>query len=276
MKDWRKQAPPYEGEEPYLYLAFADADAGKLGELVRLLKKRGLRIWYSTGPAGSAEELLRRQQRALGAEMTVVYLTDAMTQDQDGKASVLVNQKNGRKILCLDRDETDRALTMGLHESVPHLAAWKYSKTEDLEEALIRSDGFTQEMFGEPVLLEKGGMTGRLTALLCTLAVLLVLGSFLGLRVFHWFQPEIPQDEVVLADETIRGAVRAAVGGGVLTEENTAAIEELRLDSLPSSWEDLEKLPGLQRIALPQEAVMTAENLPDGNLVVVLTGGDAS
>ena len=276
MKDWRKQAPPYEGEEPYLYLAFADADAGKLGELVRLLKKRGLRIWYSTGPAGSAEELLRRQQRALGAEMTVVYLTDAMTQDQDGKASVLVNQKNGRKILCLDRDETDRALTMGLHESVPHLAAWKYSKTEDLEEALIRSDGFTQEMFGEPVLLEKGGITGRLTALLCTLAVLLVLGSFLGLRVFHWFQPEIPQDEVVLADETIRGAVRAAVGGGVLTEENTAAIEELRLDSLPSSWEDLEKLPGLQRIALPQEAVMTAESLPDGNLVVVLTGGDAS
>ena len=276
MKDWRKQAPPYEGEEPYLYLAFADADAGKLGELVRLLKKRGLRIWYSTGPAGSAEELLRRQQRALGAEMTVVYLTDAMTQDQDGKASVLVNQKNGRKILCLGRDETDRALTMGLHESVPHLAAWKYSKTEDLEEALIRSDGFTQEMFGEPVLLEKGGMTGRLTALLCTLAVLLVLGSFLGLRVFHWFQPEIPQDEVVLADETIRGAVRAAVGGGVLTEENTAAIEELRLDSLPSSWEDLEKLPGLQRIALPQEAVMTAESLPDGNLVVVLTGGDAS
>ena len=276
MKDWRKQAPPYEGEEPYLYLAFADADAGKLGELVRLLKKRGLRIWYSTGPAGSAEELLRRQQRALGAEMTVVYLTDAMTQDQDGKASVLVNQKNGRKILCLDRDETDRALTMGLHESVPHLAAWKYSRTEDLEEALVRSDGFTQEMFGEPVLLEKGGMTGRLTALLCTLAVLLVLGSFLGLRVFHWFQPETPQDEVVLADETIRGAVRAAVGGGVLTEENTAAIEELRLDSLPSSWEDLEKLPGLQRIALPQEAVMTAESLPDGNLVVVLTGGDAS
>ena len=175
MKDWRKQAPPYEGEEPYLYLAFADADAGKLGELVRLLKKRGLRLWYSTGPAGSAEELLRRQQRALGAEMTVVYLTDAMTQDQDGKASVLVNQKNGRKILCLDRDETDRALTMGLHESVPHLAAWKYSKTEDLEEALVRSDGFTQEMFGEPVLLEKGGMTGRLTALLCALAVLAVL-----------------------------------------------------------------------------------------------------
>ena len=276
MRDWRKQAPPYEGEEPYLYLAFADADAGRIGELVRLLKKRGLRIWYSTGPAGSADELLRRQQRALGAELTVVYLTDAMTQDQDGKASILVNQKNGKKILCIDRDASDRALTMGLHESVPHLAAWQYPKTEDLEEALIRSDGFTQEMFGEPVLLKKSGLAGRLTAVLCVFAVLLVLGSVLGLTVFHWFRPAAPQDEVVLTDETIRAAVRTAVGGAVLTEENTAAIEELRLDGLPADWEDLEKLPGLRRIALPQEDVLEADSLPDGNLVVVLTGGDAA
>lgn len=276
MKDWRKQAAPYEGEEPYLYLAFADADAGRIGDLVRLLKKRGLRIWYSTGPAGSADELLRRQQRALGAEMTVVYLTDAMTRDQDGKASILVNQKNGRKILCIDRDASDRALTMGLHENVPHLAAWKYAKTEDLEEALIRSDGFTQEMFGEPVLLKKSGLTGGLTAALCAFALLLVLGSVLGLTVFHWFRPAAPQDEVEFADETIRNAVRAAAGGAVLTEENTAAVEELRLDSLPESWEDLEKLPGLTRLALPQEAVLEAENLPDGNFVLVLTGGDAS
>ena len=187
MKDWRKQAPPYEGTEPYLYLAFADADAGRIGGLVRLLLKRGLRLWYSTGPAGSADELLRRQQRALGAEMTVVYLTDAMTQDQDGKASILVNQKNGRKILCIDRDAADRALTMGLHESVPHLPAWQYPKTEDLEEALIRSDGFTQEMFGEPVLIRRSGLTGRLTAVLCASALLLVLGGFLACGFFTGF-----------------------------------------------------------------------------------------
>ena len=268
MKDWRKQAPPYEGTEPYLYLAFADADAGRIGGLVRLLLKRGLRLWYSTGPAGSADELLRRQQRALGAEMTVVY--------QDGKASILVNQKNGRKILCIDRDAADRALTMGLHESVPHLPAWQYPKTEDLEEALIRSDGFTQEMFGEPVLIRRSSLTGRLTAVLCASALLLVLGGFLGLRVFYWFQPEMPQDEIIFADETIRSAVRAAVGGGVLTEENTAAIEELRLDSLPSGWEDLEKLPKLKRIVFPQEAVLEAESLPDAGVVLVLTGGDAS
>lgn len=277
MKDWRKQIAPYEGDEPYLYLAFADADAARIHELVRLLLRRGVRIWYSTGPAGSAEELLRRQQRALGASLTVVYLTDAMTQDQDGKASILVNQKNGRKILCIDRDASDRALTMGLHESVPHLAAYQYRKTEDLEEALVRAEGFTQEMIGEPVYLSKGGLTGRLTALLCVLSVLLLLGGFLGLRVFHWFQPvETPQDSVTFTDPTVRDAVRAAAGGGVLTEENAAAVTELRLDRLPDSWEDLALLPNLQRILLPQEAVQKAQSLPGEDVTLVLTGGDES
>ncbi|MBR4472889.1 MAG: hypothetical protein IKS55_04550 [Oscillospiraceae bacterium] len=276
MKDWRKQIAPYEGSEPYLYLAFADADAGRIRDLVRLLLQRGVRIWYSTGPAGSADELLRRQQRALGASLTAVYLTDAMTQDQDGKASVLVNQKNGRKILCIDRDSSDRALNMGLHESIPHLAAWQYHRTEDLEEALVRTEGFTQEMIGDPVFLKKEGLTGRLTALLCVLSLLLLLGGFLGLRVFHWFQPELPQDTVEFADPTVREAARIASGSAVLTEESVAAVTELRLESLPDSWEDLEKLPNLERIVLPQDAVLEAESLPGEDFVLVLTGGDES
>ena len=276
MKDWRKQIAPYEGSEPYLYLAFADADAGRIRDLVRLLLQRGVRIWYSTGPAGSADELLRRQQRALGASLTAVYLTDAMTQDQDGKASVLVNQKNGRKILCIDRDSSDRALNMGLHESIPHLAAWQYHRTEDLEEALVRTEGFTQEMIGDPVFLKKEGLTGRLTALLCVLSLLLLLGGFLGLRVFHWFQPELPQDTVEFADPTVREAARIASGSAVLTEESVAAVTELRLESLPDSWEDLEKLPNLERIVLPQEAALEAESLPGEDFVLVLTGGDES
>lgn len=277
MKDWRKQIAPYEGDEPYLYFAFADADAGRIHELVRLLLQRGVRIWYSTGPAGSAEELLRRQQRALGASLTVIYLSDAMTQDQDGKASILVNQKNGRKILCIDRDASDRALTMGLHESVPHLAAYRYRKTEDLEEALVRSEGFTQEIIGEPIFLSKGGMTGRMTVLLCALSLLLLLGGFLGLRVFHWFRPvDQPQDSVIFTDPTVREAAREAAGGGVLTEEGMAAVTELRLDRLPDSWQDLSLLPKLQRVLLPQEAVREAESLPEGDITLVLTGGNES
>ena len=131
-------------------------------------------------------------------------------------------------------------------------------------------------MIGDPVFLKKEGLTGRLTALLCVLSLLLLLGGFLGLRVFHWFQPELPQDTVEFADPTVREAARIASGSAVLTEESVAAVTELRLESLPDSWEDLEKLPNLERIVLPQEAALEAESLPGEDFVLVLTGGDES
>ena len=77
MKNWWKRFPPYEGEEPYLYFAFADADARRVWPVLRLLLERGCRVWYSTGSAGSAEEVLYRQVRSGGAQLTLLYLTDA-------------------------------------------------------------------------------------------------------------------------------------------------------------------------------------------------------
>ena len=123
MKSWQKQYPPYEGEEPYLYYAFADADAKRVWPLMRLLLARGCRVWYAAGKAGSAEELLRRQKRASGAALTLVWLTDAARGDADLKSALLTNQSAGRPILCLDADEGDGGLSMGLYESTPHLSA---------------------------------------------------------------------------------------------------------------------------------------------------------
>lgn len=41
--------PPYEGEEPYLYFAFAEADSEKAGPLLAQLYVRGCRVWYGRG-----------------------------------------------------------------------------------------------------------------------------------------------------------------------------------------------------------------------------------
>ena len=57
-----KQFPPYEGNEPYLFFAFAEQDSGKVWKQMRPLLARGCRIWYSSGPAGSASEVLRRRR----------------------------------------------------------------------------------------------------------------------------------------------------------------------------------------------------------------------
>ena len=274
MKNWQKRYPPYEGSEPYLYFAFAEADSAKAWQIMRILLERGCRVWYGSGPSGNADELLRRQKRAEDANLTLLYLTDAACADKDTKSNILVNQKNGKHILCLDPDGADRRLSMGLYETVPHLPLYRLKSRKEIENAVIRAEGFSQEILGEPVRVEGSGSLGKLTALFCVLAVLLVLASFVGGRYLRWFQPEVP-DEVPFTDPVIHSAVRNAARGGAITEELVSEITVLRLSGMPESWEELEKLPALTTVTLPQQALLEEGTLPDGDITVELTGGGA-
>ena len=274
MKNWQKRYPPYEGSEPYLYFAFAEADSAKAWQIMRILLERGCRVWYGSGPSGNADELLRRQERAEGADLTLLYLTDAACADKDTKSNILVNQKNGKHILCLDPDGADRRLSMGLYETVPHLPLYRLKSRKEIENAVIRAEGFSQEILGEPVRVEGSGSLGKLTALFCVLAVLLALASFIGGRYLRWFQPEVP-DEVPFTDPVILSAVRNAARGGAITEELVSEITVLRLSGMPESWEELEKLPALTTVTLPQQALLEEGTLPDGDITVELTGGGA-
>lgn len=274
MKNWQKRYPPYEGSEPYLYFAFAEADSAKAWQIMRILLERGCRVWYGSGPSGNADELLRRQERAEDANLTLLYLTDAACADKDTKSNILVNQKNGKHILCLDPDGADRRLSMGLYETVPHLPLYRLKSRKEIENAVIRAEGFSQEILGEPVRVEGSGSLGKLTALFCVLAVLLALASFIGGRYLRWFQPEVP-DEVPFTDPVILSAVRNAARGGAITEELVSEITVLRLSGMPESWEELEKLHALTTVTLPQQALLEEGTLPDGDITVELTGGGA-
>ena len=274
MKNWQKRYPPYEGSEPYLYFAFAEADSARAWRIMRILLERGCRVWYGSGHSGSADELLRRQKRAEDADLTILYLTDAVCADKDTKSNILINQKNGKAILCLDPDGEDRRLSMGLYETAPHLPLYRLKSDAEIENALIRAEGFSQEILGEPARVEGGGSLGKLTALFCALAILLALVSFVGPRYLHWFRPEAP-DEVQFADPVILSAVRNAAKGGAITEEMVSGITVLRLSGMPDSWEELEKLPALTTVTLPQKALLEEGTLPPGNITVELTGGGA-
>ena len=241
---------------------------------MRILLERGCRVWYGSGPSGNADELLRRQKRAEDANLTLLYLTDAACADKDTKSNVLVNQKNGKHILCLDPDGADRRLSMGLYETVPHLPLYRLKSRKEIENAVIRAEGFSQEILGEPVRVEGSGSLGKLTALFCVLAVLLALASFIGGRYLRWFQPEVP-DEVPFTDPVILSAVRNAARGGAITEDLVSEITVLRLSGMPESWEELEKLPALTTVTLPQQALLEEGTLPDGDITVELTGGGA-
>ena len=271
---WMKQIPPYEGDQPYLYLAFAEEDSGRVWKLLRPLLARGCRVWYCVGPAGSAEELLHRQERCEKAALSVVYLTDALCADRDSKSAVLVNQKHNRPILCLDPDEKDRRLDMNLRETVPHVSLYQLP-SEEWESAVLHAEGFSQDMLGEPIRIENGGVMKKLTLTFCALALLLAVASFAGFQVFGWFSPAA-RDELQIRDPAIRFAVRQAVGGGAITEERANEVSFLRFRELPESWEELELLPHLQRIELPQLSLLDGGALPEGDWVIELSGGDGA
>ena len=275
MKRWQVKHPPYEGEKPYLFFAFAEEDGGKVARIMRILLERGCRVWYAVGAAGSAEELRHRQDRAAGAAMTLLYLSNAACADQDTKSSVLVNQKFHRPILCLDPDGKDRRLLMGLREDLPYLPLRELKKDADLEAAIIHQEGFTQDLMGDPVIFKSGSVFAVLSAMLSGLALLTLLVAFLGARYLHWFAPE-PQeivDEVSLSDEIIRNALRSAAEGGAITEDMVSEISVLRLEGMPQSWADLSLLPKLEKIEIPQNALLSGGELPDGDFVIALTGG---
>ena len=281
MKKMTNQAPPYEGSQPYMYFAFAESDSARVLKLLRPLLARGCRVWYCVGPAGSAEELLRRQERSAGAALTVVYLSDATCADKDTKSAVLVNQKFERPILCLDPDEKDRRLSMNLRETIPHVPLYQLSDSTDWENAILHADGFSQDMIGEPIKIETGsGFIKKLTLAFCVLAVLVGTVTFVGYRYLDWFRPapqaEQPEDEISFRDPALQAAVKQAVGGGVITEEQVHAITALQFEELPNSWEELALLPSLERIALPQQALLDGSEVPAGDYVIELNGGDGS
>jgi len=269
MSNWQKKYPPYEGTEPYLYFAFADRDSRKAWDIMKILLKRGCRVWYCTGTAGNSQELLRRQSRASGAELTLLYLTDGLEADKDSKSRIMVNQKNQKPILCLDTDGKNRYLAMDIHESTPSIALYRLKKDVELEVALIRADGFTQSVIGKSVKI-KNNWLGKLTGAFFLLAILLIGASFL------YFQRGLVYDDSVnFSDPVIMEAARAAAGGGALSEESLQHIQTIRLVELPESWDDLTMLPALEQIEIPQNIAMLAENLPIDNYRIVLYGGAA-
>lgn len=265
---------PYEGEEPYLYLAFAQEDSRKVWKILRPLLERGCRVWYFLGPSGTADEYLHRQKRAAGAALTLLYLSDAACADIDTKTNVLVNQEAAKPILCLDPDEKDRRLFMGLREEIPHLSLSHLSGSGKVEEAILHGAGFSQELIGEPVRIRESSALKRLAWLFCALAIVTGILVLITARHLRRIQTsEAAVQEETFRDPVLQAGVREALGESPMTQEALSGITTLRLNDVPESWEELSALPSLERIELPQQSLLQGEPLPETDYVIVLRGG---
>lgn len=270
-----KAFPPYAGKEPYLYLCFADADRKRVRKLLGRLRRRGVRVWYPADGGTTAEELRANEARMRGAALTVLYLDEAFRADLTAKGRAIACSMRGQKILCLNTDGGNSGLSIGLPSDTPTLLP-NGSKPDEIEAALLRAKGFSQDLIGPPQV-ETSHWARTIAVTMAALAVLMLSGALLYGRLFppDAGKPQ-KEDTVVFSDPALTAAVRGAINGPI-TEESLSGVTALRFSALPEDLSGLALIQNLKRIELGQDAVVSdAERvltLSDA-YEIVLIGGD--
>jgi hypothetical protein len=149
MSKFSRKCPPYEGADPYLYFCFAEKDSEAVFPLLEHLMQRGVRIWYQTDVTADLARLNHQQERMNNASLLVIYLTENARHDERVKNSLLYYQ-HGKPVIGIDTDDGDNELAFGLTAAARHIDGRVGRNREDLEAELIRTDGFSQELIGDP------------------------------------------------------------------------------------------------------------------------------
>lgn len=281
MSKIERRCPPYEGGDPYLYLCFAEKDSEAVFPLLEHLYRRGIRIWYNVESTADMEELNRQQERMNGASLVVLYLTDNVREAGNKKNTLLYYQQQGKPVISIDTDSGDNELSVGLTETAKHIDARAIRGAEELEAELIRTEGFSQELIGDPPKVKN--RIGRAAAVILAIVLLMAGVSYYGYRQHGWFVTWLPIptpppaaapgaiDTVSFGDARLTDALRDAVDGGMITTETLEQVTKLKLAELPEDLSELkEKVPNLTTLILPQEAAKDALEAADGQYTIVL------
>lgn len=268
--------PPYAGNEPYLYLCFSEGSRKKAKSLLRRLYRRGVRVWYGTEASADRSARETMAERMLAASLMVVYLDESFRGDSAAKSRLLVCQRSGQRIVCLNTDGGDGGLSIGLHADAEEIRLGRNDGTA-AEQALLHAKGFSQTLIGEPIP-EKSSPVKRVAIALIAAALLLSACGAL-LWVLRRSKPVAPKeaDTVAFSDDTVREAVRGALGGGAITEERLSTVTALLLpgDTLPDTLSDLLLLPALETVTLSQTAAKDVPDRPELSVYTILLYGGA-
>lgn len=233
-----KKYPPYEGDEPFVFLCFADADGAKLEPLMDRLWKRGCRVWYA-GNSKSINDEKAAQSRMKEASLVVAYCSEVFL-SSPAKSRMMFLQAKNIPVIVIDAKPVDN-LSAGLREGTVHINAFS-GIDESTETELITSEGFSQDLIGERK--EEGvprGVKAVFRILLAlTAAALLIFALMLS-----------------------------GVISPVKNEEHAAEITELSLKVLPQDPNELEKYPNLEKIIIPQAEAENALPYLDKYTVVI-------
>ncbi len=158
--------------------------------LLEHLYRRGIRIWYNVESTADMEELNRQQERMNGASLVVLYLTDNVREAGNKKNTLLYYQQQGKPVISIDTDDGDNELSVGLTGAAKHIDAQAVRGAEELEAALIRTEGFSQELIGDPPAIKNS--FGKAAAVILAITLLVAGISFYGYKVHGWFVTWLP------------------------------------------------------------------------------------
>lgn len=275
-----RQHPPYLGNEPYLYLCFADADARLAGELIGAMQRRGCRVWYSVGRTADARESNLRTERIQGAQLVVLMLSPSAARDDTVRANIGYYQEAGRAAVALELSgaDDDGGLAMLLHDGIRRMDAGAAASGDELLSLIMHAEGFSQELIGMPVQHVSDALKRATIAVLLT-AALAIGGVLVYANSRNWFRPDpAAADTVTLSDEVLTQAARNALsedGSVPLTEETIGSITTLRLDAAPASFDALTAFPSLETLEIPQSAAAAAQTLLDTATYRIVVYGEA-
>ena len=138
--------PPYEGDEPYLFVSYAHADSAAVMPVITALHERGYRIWYDEGIEVGSEWPECIAQHLSGASLVLAFLSNAyIASDNCRREMHFALTKRIRNInIFLERT----ALTPGMEMQIgSSFALMKYEMDEGL---------FLEKLLSAPLLAEAG------------------------------------------------------------------------------------------------------------------------
>ena len=274
----QKSYPPYMGDEPYVYFAFASSEAKEAERILAGLYNRGVRVWYCLGPGKTLRESDEQTVRIRNASMLLIYISSTGDKDDFFTANIGYFLNLGKPALLLASDRfTGGGMAFLLNSRLARLTMSDRQDIDALCGDILRSDGFSMDLIGEP---QQRSRSAARTVTLAVFAVLAALIAVFAIGVSrHWFR-EAPSrlDTITVTDAAIEKAARYALspdGYAALTEESVSSIRRLSLDTLPAEESELVLFENLETVAVPQDLVSgIAEDSALWSYTIVLEGDE--
>ena len=276
--------PPYTGDEPYLYLCFHEKDAQRVKPFLDQLYRRHCRVWYSLQEATDSKRGEYCAKRVKKAALLVLWASWDASNSESTKSKLGYYQESGNPAIVIEfkAASSESGLSMLFTNQVKYLQAEYDPAIEDLASALMRTEGFTQQIIGvndeELRILLHRKKERRIALMILAIALFVLLSGFLYARSNNLFKPEtVIVESVTLSDAEIARAARDALSLGdnaSLTQENIASIPMLRLESVPDTFDDLLYFSALTRLEIPQCCVEKAASLLDDATYTIVVYGE--